>query len=105
MCVSTSVTKSFCFSQRLSPRGHDGRLLSHANEAREIGWMEVWTQTSVPARMKTFAHAVTPLFPSVVSIVVVRMISPKIGFLSFGKVLVRLLSSSVLRTLAPYRSN
>ena len=31
--------------------------------------------------------------------VVVRMISPKTGFLSFGKVLVRLLNSSVLRTL------
>ena len=36
--------------------------------------------------------------------VVVRTISPKTGFLSFRKVLVRLLSSSVLRTLAPYRS-
>ena len=36
--------------------------------------------------------------------VVVRMISLKTGFLSFGKVLVRLLNSSVLRTLAPYRS-
>ena len=36
--------------------------------------------------------------------VVVRMISPKAGFLSFGKVLVRLLNSCVLRTLAPYRS-
>ena len=35
--------------------------------------------------------------------VVVRMISPKTGFLIFGKVLVRLLNSSVLRTLAPYR--
>ena len=32
------------------------------------------------------------------------MISPKPGFLSFGKVLVHLLNSSVLRTLAPYRS-
>ena len=102
LCVSTSVTKSFCFSQLLSRRGRDGRFPSHANEAREIDWMEAWTQTSVPARMKTFAHAVTPLF--VVSMVVVRMISPKTGFLSFGKVLVRLLSSSVLRTLAPYRS-
>ena len=39
-----------------------------------------------------------------VSMVVLRMISPKTGFLSFGKVLVRLLNSSVLRTLAPYRS-
>ena len=29
--------------------------------------------------------------------VVVRMISPKTGLLSFGKVLVRLLNSSVLR--------
>ena len=100
VCVSTSVTKSFCFSQLLSRRGRDGRFPSHANEAREIDWMEVWTQTSVPARMKTFAHAVTPL----VSMVVVRMISLKTGFLSFGKVLVRLLNSSVLRTLAPYRS-
>ena len=36
--------------------------------------------------------------------VIVRVISPKTSFLSFGKVLVRLLSSSVLRTLAPYRS-
>ena len=36
--------------------------------------------------------------------VVVRMVSPKTGVLSFGKVLVRLLDSSVLRTLAPYRS-
>ena len=36
--------------------------------------------------------------------VVVRMISPKTGFLSFGKVLERLLNSSVLRNLAPYRS-
>ena len=62
VCVSTSVTKSFCFSQLVSRRGRDGRFLSHANEAREIDWMEVWTQTSVPARMKTFAHAVTPLF-------------------------------------------
>ena len=97
LCVSSSVTKSFCSSQLLSRRGRDGRFPSHANEAREIDWMEVWTQTSVPARMKTFAHAVTPLF-------VVRMISPKTGFLSFGKVLVRLLNSSVLRTLAPYRS-
>ena len=38
------------------------RFHSHAHDAREIDWMEVWTQTSVPARMKTFAHAVTPLF-------------------------------------------
>ena len=29
---------------------------------------------------------------------------PKTGFLSFGKVLVSLLNSSVLRTLSPYRS-
>ena len=35
--------------------------------------------------------------------VVLRMISPKTGFLSFGKVLVRLLNNSVLRTLSPYR--
>ena len=62
LCVSSSVTKSFCFSQLLSRRGRDGRFPSHANEAREIDWMEVWTQTSVPARMKTFARAVTPLF-------------------------------------------
>ena len=27
----------------------DGRFPSHANEAMEIDWMEVWTQTSVPA--------------------------------------------------------
>ena len=62
VCVSTSVTKSFCFSQRLSRRGRDGQFPSHADEAREIDWMEVWTLTSVPARVKTFAHAVTPLF-------------------------------------------
>ena len=62
LCVSTSVTKSFCFSQLLSRRGRDGRFPSHANEAREIDWMEVWTQTSVPARVKAFAHAVAPLF-------------------------------------------
>ena len=62
VCVSTSVTKSFCFSQLFSRRGRDGRFPNHANEAREIDWMEVWTQTSVPARMKTLAHAVTPLF-------------------------------------------
>ena len=30
-------------------RGRDGRFPSHANEAMEIDWMEVWTQTSVPA--------------------------------------------------------
>ena len=36
--------------------------------------------------------------------VVLRMISPKTGFLSFGEVLVSLLNSSVLRTLSPYRS-
>ena len=36
--------------------------------------------------------------------VVLRMISPKTGFLSFGKVLVNLLNSSVLRALSPYRS-
>ena len=35
--------------------------------------------------------------------VVLRMISPKTGFLSFGKVLVSSLNSSVLRTLSPYR--
>ena len=29
-------------------RGRDGRFPSHANEAMEIDWMEVWTQTSVP---------------------------------------------------------
>ena len=29
-------------------RGRDGRFPSHANEAIEIDWMEVWTQTSVP---------------------------------------------------------
>ena len=40
----------------------DGRFPSHASEAREIDWMEVWAQTSVPARMETFARAVTPLF-------------------------------------------
>ena len=28
-------------------RGRDGRFPSHANEAMEIDWMEVWTQTSV----------------------------------------------------------
>ena len=32
-----------------------------------------------------------------------RMISPKTGFLSFGKVLVSLLNSSVLRALSPFR--
>ena len=31
-------------------RGRDGRFPSHANEAMEIDWMEVWTQTSVPAQ-------------------------------------------------------
>ena len=36
--------------------------------------------------------------------VVLRMISPKTGFLSFGKVLVSLLIGSILRTLSPYRS-
>ena len=30
-------------------RGRDGWFPSHANEAMEINWMEVWTQTSVPA--------------------------------------------------------
>ena len=32
-----------------SSRGRDGRFPSHANEGMEIDWMEVWTQTSVPA--------------------------------------------------------
>ena len=62
--------------------------------------MEVWTQTSVPARIKNFCTRCDSTFPFVVSMVVVRMIPPKTGFLSFGKVLVRLLNSSVLRTLA-----
>ena len=61
VCVSTFVTKSLCFSQFSSRSGRDGRFPSHANEAREIDWMEVRTQTSVPARMKAFAHAVTLL--------------------------------------------
>ena len=42
------------FTRRLSNllfkcRGRDGWFPSHANEAMEINWMEVWTQTSVPA--------------------------------------------------------
>ena len=53
---------------------------------------------------ENFCASCDSTFPFVVSMVVVRMISPKTGFLSFGKVLVRALSSSVLWTLAPYRS-
>ena len=52
--------------------------------------------------LKTVVYAVTPL-SFFVSMVVLRMISPKTGFLRFGKVLVNLINSYVFRTLSPYR--
>ena len=100
LCVSTSVTKSFCFSQLLSCRGRDGRFLVTPTK---LGKSTLDANFCTCAD-ENFCTRCDSTFPFVVSMVVVRMISLKTGFLSFGKVLVRLLNSSVLRTLAPYRS-
>ena len=76
------------------------RLVNEAGDASED--MEMGRHFHVPAKNCCLRCDYT--FPFFVSLVVLRMISPKTGFLSFGKVLVSLLNSSVLRTLSPYRS-
>ena len=40
------VTLGIIGNLKVWNRGRDGRFPSHANEAMEIDWMEVWTQTS-----------------------------------------------------------
>ena len=42
------VTLGIIGNLKVWNRGRDGRFPSHANEAMETDWMEVWTQTSVP---------------------------------------------------------
>ena len=49
VCVTFGVTRFLFGMFPFDSRGRDGRFPSHANEAMEIDWMEVWTQTSVPA--------------------------------------------------------
>ena len=46
--VCARVTLGIRGNLKVWNRGRDGRFPSHANEAMEIDWMEVWTQTSVP---------------------------------------------------------
>ena len=48
VCVFVCVTLGIKGNLKIWNRGRDGRFPSHANEAMEIDWMEVWTQTSVP---------------------------------------------------------
>ena len=75
------------------------RLVNEAGDASED--MEMGRDFHVPA--KNCCLRCDSTFPFLASMVVLRMISPKTGFLSFGKVLVSLLNSSVLRALSPYR--